>query len=185
MSGLRVLCQHSCAASSSASSSSLEGLTVPVRTGWELWAAPVFTDIFHQLQGQKLSKWTYTFHRLIFILCYFECINTQGEDEFLNTLLPAHSPAPDLDTFSTFWTAACCPSAPLLIFLWWKRFVVTALFGCHSPSRHYCEVLCLPTPHPRSGFLCCETSPSERIPCNRSSAVSAFLWVSAVQSSQI
>lgn len=98
---------------------------------------------------------------------------------------PAHSPAPDLDTFSTYWTAACCPSAPLLIFLWWKRFVVTALFGCHSPSRHYCEVLCLPTPHPRSGFLCCETSPSERIPCNRSSAVSAFLWVSAVQSSQI
>lgn len=59
----------------------------------------------------------------------------------------------DLDTFRAFWTAVCCPFAPVLIFLWWKRSVVTALFGCQRPSWHYSEVLCLPTTHPRSGVL--------------------------------
>lgn len=44
--------------------------------------------------------------------------------------------------------------------------VVSASFGCHSPSRHYCEVLCLPTAHARCG-VCSETSPSERIPVCR------------------
>lgn len=44
--------------------------------------------------------------------------------------------------------------------------VVSASFGCHSPSRHYCEVLCFPTAHARCG-VCSETSPSERIPVCR------------------
>ena len=47
-----------------------------------------------------------------------------SEHEVLNTLLPAHNPAPDLDTFSTFDHAAvCCPSAPLIIFLCRYHFV--------------------------------------------------------------
>lgn len=57
-----------------------------------------------------------------------------SEYEILSILLPAHNPAPGLHTLSSFdHASACCPSAPVMIFLWWKRSVVTTLFGYHSP----------------------------------------------------
>lgn len=55
---------------------------------------------------------------------------TQGS----HTLLPAHSPAPDPENFSTFDEAAACgSSAPVTTFLWWKRSVV--LTFCSHPLR--------------------------------------------------
>lgn len=60
-----------------------------------------------------------------------------SEHEVLNTLLPAYNPAPHLDTFRTFSPAAtCCPSAPVIVFLWWKRSIVTTLLGYHSCPGH-------------------------------------------------
>lgn len=60
-----------------------------------------------------------------------------SEHEVLDALLPVQNPAPDPDTVSTFdRAAACCPSAPVIIFLWWKRSVVPTLFGYHRPPRY-------------------------------------------------
>lgn len=97
-----------------------------------------------------------------------------SEYEVLSILLPAHSPAPGLHTLSSFdHASACCPSAPVMIFLWWKRSVVTILFGYHSPIPSPppsppgipSELLYIPTTCVGPAVLWCEETASERVHC--------------------
>lgn len=158
-----------------------EGPTVPVRTGRS--SAPAFTDII-SCGARSSQNEFYTFYRLILILCYFECINTQrwrwvSQQPPSSTQCCSGPGHLQYLLHSSLLSFCSSPYFPLLLVL---RLDATVPPG----TTVRCFAFPLPTPGVVSALRHLHLRESLCVGrLQGQSALCAFLWVSSIQSSQI